>query len=167
MNMEVLERADLLRMALDSIAAECPAFKPKKSAVGLFSGKAGLALFYAYLYRWSGNQEHIDQFSLLLDECFAEMGNATMGSSFVGGITGIGWLIRHLVSIGLLEEDSLQSLEVIEKYILQSLARDGESKRYEIFTGIAGKGLYFLEGPMTAAGEEGIEHILSVLQSGA
>jgi hypothetical protein len=66
-----------------------------------------------------------------------------------------------------LEASSLDSLEVIEKYILQSLARDGETNRFEIFTGVAGKGLYFLEGPMTVAGQQGIEQILAILQAGA
>lgn len=165
--MDAKERTGLMRTSLERIAEECKAYKPKNNPVGLFSGKAGMALFYAYLYRWSGNQDHFDQFSLQLDECFAAMGDATMGSSLVGGIAGVGWLVRHLVAIELLEESSLDSLEMIEKYILQGLYRDGESKRFEIFTGAAGKGLYFLEGPMTVAGQEGIEHILEILRSGA
>jgi len=165
--MELKERVELMRTSLERIAEECPAFKPKKSPVGLFSGKAGIALFYAYLYRWSGNKDHFDQFSRVLDECFAEMGDATMGSSYVGGIAGVGWLVRHLVHIELLEASSLDSLEIIEEYILQSLSRDEGNKRFEIFTGVAGKGLYFLEGPMTAAGQEGIEQILAILRSGA
>ncbi|OQP61146.1 hypothetical protein A3860_05355 [Niastella vici] len=156
-----------MRIALERIADDSKTYKPKRCPVGLFSGKAGMALFYAYLYRWSGDQDHFEQFSLLLDECLAGMGNATMGSSFVGGIAGVSWLVRHLIDIELLEESSLDSLEVVEKYILKSLARDKETKRFEIFRGLTGKGLCFLEGPMTAAGQEGIEQILTILQSGA
>jgi lantibiotic biosynthesis protein len=165
--MEAYERQRLLHESLEKIADECPGFKPKQNNVGLLDGKAGLVLFYAYLYRQSNDERHFDLFSRLLDECILEIGDATLGSSFVAGITGIGWLIRHLVDIGLIDDSSLSLLQVIEPHILESLQSDEEAKNFEFFTGTAGKGIYFLEGQMTEASREGIGQILKILKTGA
>lgn len=155
--------------SIGKIADESPAFRAKKYDVGLLDGKAGLALFYAYLYRRTGDQRHYDLYSCLLDECFTGMGrgNAMVIGTFVAGITGIGWLVRHLVSIELLDESSLGSLDVIETYILKALEQDRENNNFQFYTGLAGKGLYFLEGPITETGYKSIGIILSSLQAGA
>jgi|GEM_PF-3906888 lantibiotic modifying enzyme len=165
--MELTERNEILKASLERIGNECLTYRSSKKNVGLYGGKAGLVLFYAYLYRQTGREHHFEAFSRLLDECILSVNASTLSGTFVAGVSGIGWLIRHLMNIGMLDESSVEILDEIEPHILQSLEVDLLRKEYEIFTGVAGKGLYFLEGPMTQTAKKGIERILEILQEGA
>jgi lantibiotic modifying enzyme len=165
--MELTERNEILNASLERIGDECLTFRSGKKNIGLYGGKAGLVLFYAYLYRQTGCEHHFEAFSRLLDECILSVNAITLSGTFVSGVSGIGWLIRHLVNLGVLDESSVELLDDVEPHILQSLEVDLLRKDYEIFTGVAGKGLYFLEGPMTPTAKKGIERILEILQEGA
>jgi lantibiotic modifying enzyme len=165
--MEIAERISLIEASLEAIAEDCHGFVPKRKSTGLYSGKAGLVLFYAYLARQTGKERHFDLYSRLLDECILDVNDVALSGTLVAGVPGIAWLIRHLVHIGMLDESAVELLEPLEPLIVESLEVDLARKDYELFTGVAGKGLYFLEGPMTPIARRGIERILEILQEGA
>jgi lantibiotic modifying enzyme len=165
--MEAAERKYLAEAALEEIADGCHRFVPPTKAAGLYSGKGGLVLFYAYLARQTGKEQHLDLYSKLLDECIREANAITLSGTFVMGLPGIGWMIRHLMNMGMLDESGNELLEVIEPHLMNALEVERQRLDYEFFTGVTGMGLYLLEGPLTPFAREGIQRILEILEEGA
>jgi len=87
------------------------------SAIGLLNGKMGIVIFFAHYAQYTGLQ-HYDEFTEnLLDEVYSMLGRNSP-IDFQSGLCGIGWGIEYLVQNGLMEGNTDEILEDIDKKIM-------------------------------------------------
>jgi hypothetical protein len=82
-------------------AEDDPTGAPLARHAALESGRAGLALFYAYLARSTGDRAALDQAEALLARALDAAPRAEVGRSLCAGITGIDWVAAHLQRLGI------------------------------------------------------------------
>jgi lantibiotic modifying enzyme len=114
---------------------------------GLLGGTAGVALFYAYLQSITQDDSILENLQQELEKSIALYNVLPADFSWGYGVAGLGWLIMELDSLNFLdaENSGILSLNNIDKVIDESLRADEASKDYDCFSGIVGKGLYFLK----------------------
>jgi hypothetical protein len=72
---------------------------------GLLQGKMGLALYFFYLAKHTGNTAHQNFAETLLDEVYEYIQNNQSGFGFADGLAGIAWAIVDLVENRFVEAD--------------------------------------------------------------
>jgi len=110
----------------------------------LISGYAGNALFYGYSYKKFQDDYLLNQAFNLINTCVERI-NEIEQPSLYQGFTGIAWVIRHLVNIGVLDKSSLENLLEIDKYIEKTVDVYEEHIYYSLMYGLIGHGIYFTE----------------------
>ena len=136
-----------------------------KSAT-LASGRAGLALFYAYRARASLRESDDQTASLLLDQAAETVESIRMPPGLFEGFTGVAWAFEHLLG----ERNDLQSEEINEEIdnVLGSwLDESPWSNTYDLISGLAGLGVYSLERLPRPIAAECIESVVDRLQETA
>jgi class I lanthipeptide synthase len=131
------------------------------SRIGLMDGRAGTALMLAYVGRHFEDVRYIKASYDIINYCIENLEPNTP-SSFMG-ISGIGWVIQHLVNINLFNDGSKQLLEDLDGYLLQTV--ENEPPYYDLLNGFIGKGLYFFERQATNKNLTQLEVILDLLES--
>jgi len=133
---EEIERSLVER--LDAGAA-CPelARNPRLS-----SGKAGVALFFAYLDAVRPGSGADERAFALLGDCIDSLGEMVISPALYSGFAGIGWMIEHLTR-ELFEADDDLTDPVDE--LLRGMLEDPRVKPYELLFGISGFGIYLIE----------------------
>lgn len=126
-----------IEIDLRSITNKCPA--------SLLSGESGIVLFYSYLYKQFKDEKYLDSVRSHLESVFEHIETNITNTSIDHGIAGVGWLIQHLVTDGILDDSYIETLNEIDELLISSIKRDVALRRYDYFTGLIGKGLYFLE----------------------
>lgn len=116
-----------------------------KMPPSLFSGKAGIVLFYSYIYKFSKDEKYLSKVNQIIDEIFFSIEQNEITTSIDHGITGIGWLLQHLIRIGVLEDVYDDILNDIDELLFESFSKDVSLFRYDYLTGLIGKGHYYLE----------------------
>ncbi len=122
-----------------------PNTEPFRQARGasLVQGRAGLALFYAYLHRSSLKVPGVDAVGAkkrYLDEAFGVLARVPMPLGLMRGCAGVLWVARHVHD--LLSEDEPGPLELAGEYLGYPVAKDG----FDLWQGLVGHGVYALEG---------------------
>jgi lantibiotic modifying enzyme len=117
-----------------------------KQKYNLFGSNASLILFLAYCKKndcLPVNNEFENLMSDFIDSLNSiEVSDATFGS----GLSGPAWLIQHLVSINILDfTDFSESLTDFDDLVYRSIVFEEHSKNYDLFMGLLGKAVYFLE----------------------
>ncbi len=113
--------------------------------ISLMNGKGGLVLLYAYLYKSFGNEYYFHRYSDLLDECLALVSQKAVSDTFSGGLAGMMWLLRHLITMDLLSDENEELLDIWERQLIASLEKDITTRNYDFLHGLLGKSQYFLE----------------------
>lgn len=134
MSWRPLLEGDLAAKAEDALRAICEELvEPSNPSV---SGKAGVALFHAYL----GDAERADE---LMDRAVDALAMTPMRPSLHGGFTGIAWAAEHLNRVlGETEPDDMS--EEIDESLLTALAAPWTGD-YDLIGGLTGFGVYALE----------------------
>jgi lantibiotic modifying enzyme len=111
---------------------------------GLLTGRAGIAVFYAYLSETDLFPDAEDLAWQFLDEALAGLGAHRLGFSLASGICGIAWahdhLNRHLC--GARDRGELREIDAALIDLLREWPPLGE---YDLLYGLAGIGVYALE----------------------
>ncbi len=111
----------------------------------LMKGNAGISLFFAYYYLHTKEDKYLDQCTRLAEEAISWLEKIDMPSMLASGFTGIAWLIKHFINLGIFSTDTDDLLDDIDRYVAQSLERDFHKNDYDLFYGYMGKAVYFLE----------------------
>jgi len=98
-----------------------------QDAIGLYTGKAGTALFYTYLSKYLGTNDYDEKIEKSLVDIFESINNGNSNTTFCSGLSGIIWGIEHLKQKKLLElEDSFEdAYDALKESALQ-YAKKGE-----------------------------------------
>ena len=70
---------------------------------GLLDGDAGRALFRAYYFELTGDDEQIDLLHALVERCLAAIAAGVPSRSHCSGLAGIGWALQHHAAQGVIE----------------------------------------------------------------
>jgi len=89
----------------------------KTSNTGLLYGKMGIMIFFAHYAKYTGLSVYDDFAEKLLDEIYDNLGQNS-SIDFHSGLCGIGWGIEYLVQNGLMEGDTDEILEDIDKKVM-------------------------------------------------
>ena len=130
----------------------------------VFAGYGGPILFFTYLTKYTNTNKYLPVINDLVTRCFDFAQKNEMNFSMENGLTGIGWLLQHLVNCGIVDEDET-ILSELDALILKSCAKDLRIKKYDYFTGLIGKGIYFIERHASKDCGEQIRTILSAIES--
>ena len=87
--------------------------------IGLFSGKTGMAITFAHLYRQTQEQVYYDCMSELLDDILENV-YKDLPYNISIGLSGIGWGIEYLLQQGFVEGDGIEICEEIDRQIMQT-----------------------------------------------
>lgn len=125
----------------------------------LAGGRAGEALFYAYLALYTGEESAAELAAERLDQSVEALASTPMSPSFYSGFPGVAWTLEHLQR-RLFESDpapadaaeSSEDAEAeadpfleIDEALLGPLGRSPWTGEYDLISGLSGLGVYALE----------------------
>lgn len=128
-------------------AAQSIAEGLRKQAVrdpSLAGGKAGLAIFYAYLAKvrsGCGDKKTARRF---LNEAADAVSAQRMSADLFGDFTGVAWTMAHLEG-RLLDSDDEDPNEAIDEALKVHLSQSPWRGEYDLISGLVGFGVYALE----------------------
>ncbi|TYZ12652.1 hypothetical protein FY528_04985 [Hymenobacter lutimineralis] len=122
---------------------------PEQHLPTLMQGSAGIALFHAYLYVHTRDEHHLEHVSQYI-EAAIEATNRLDQPPFLGtGFTGLGWVIIHLISLGVLDTEAATLIDDVRPLIIASLDNTYFSRSYDLFYGFIGTSLFLREDTET------------------
>lgn len=113
----------------------------------LGEGDAGMALFYAYLARTTGEDAHDAPARRYLERAVAALSETRVAPDLYAGFCGVAWAVEHLATAGTdADEDVNQTIdEVLEAGLREARPEAAWWQRYDLITGLVGLGVYALE----------------------
>jgi lantibiotic modifying enzyme len=140
-----------LKSTIEAKLMEIAAYTEKHRATlqgyGLFGGQAGLAVFFCYLYKFTGEEKYYD----LTAECIQDViysirKDPSPSYTHSSGLSGIAWSLDFLHKEGFLEERSVDLLGTGIQAALSVIAkRCLEKDNLDFMHGATGVMLYLLE----------------------
>ncbi len=160
--------ADRAWQAIDAIARQIPApvfsQDASPSQWALAGGASGIALFYAYLARATGNDGYED---LACDHLQSALDGASGQLHSLGlwdGLLGVSWAFDHLAG-RLFEVDDDEAGDDTKDgdHVLATLLRGPQINNYELVGGLAGFGVACLEGLPRPGARRALDAVLDHL----
>jgi lantibiotic biosynthesis protein len=139
---KVLTIEDVLNNITAALQEDGYAEKPDPS---VFTGLGGPLLYFSYLYMYSKDPDALLKSSGIVNELVSLCARYKLGPSMERGLSGVGWVIQHLMNLGILDDEALPFLQNLDNVLTNSIQADLKKNRYDYFTGLVGKGAYFLE----------------------
>lgn len=131
--------------------------------VSVFTGLGGPILFFAYQYIYTLDERALQRSNVLINKAIRLISDEKQDISMEKGLCGIGWLLQHLINQNLLDSNYNNLLERIDTLALRSIEYDMKRKQYDYFTGLIGKGIYFLERNRMSDVSDKLEYIVEKL----
>lgn len=133
--------------AAEAIARDLAAALP--AGIGVGSGLAGLALFFAYRERSLADAEAGERAELCLDRAITQLAAPpSPGASLYHGYTGVAWVVEHLAAGELAAEEEDPEEEdpnaEIDAALLSLLQRSPWRDDFDLLGGLVGWGVYAL-----------------------
>ncbi|MCW3466966.1 lanthionine synthetase C family protein [Chitinophaga nivalis] len=126
----------------------------------LMYGKFGFVLYYAYAYKTFREEKYYELLTEALSAAIELLNETELTFSFGKGLAGCGWVLQHLINMGLLnrEDDVIVALyDHIKTYSLQCF----EQGDYDVMLGGLGWGMLLLENTTTS--QEDVDAIVDEL----
>jgi lantibiotic modifying enzyme len=117
----------------------------------LSTGRAGVAVLFAYAYASLGEPRYRETALSLLDDAIGTAAVTSLPAGLHDGFTGIGWAIEYLRKLFGLEEQEDPNEET-DRRIEQILRLEASSASYDLVSGLVGIGVYCLERLPSPAG---------------
>ncbi len=114
--------------------------------VGLLDGISGESLYYFYRSELLDEEASYDKAVAKLHKVIEAISIDPSHSTFHNGIAGVGWLILHLNSAGIVEvaiEDFLDSS--VDEFLYKDMIKHCDAGIYDFFFGASGICFYFLK----------------------
>ncbi len=112
--------------------------------IGSMGGKTGIALFFFYYANLTMEEKYVDFAHQLISEIFEEVNNDYTIHTWAGGLSGVGWMMEHLVQNEFVEADTDEILEALDPFLHKAMIYDIEKGNYDFLHGAVGTGTYFL-----------------------
>jgi lantibiotic modifying enzyme len=132
----------------------------------LLSGRAGHALFLAYLSQHTADPALLDVAIDRLNECAEHFSQEelTPGSfTFGGGAVGLAWVVKHLINKDILPAEALALIQGVDEVTENFLAVDFKNNYYDPLYGYIGTGMYLLASLPSPAAVAQLKAIVDVL----
>lgn len=111
--------------------------------IGLLTGLSGAGLFYNYLYKVYGLEEHGNKLLSIIDKINISLESEFNIASLCSGIAGYGLLLLELDN-SLIDLDESYLLD-IDEILLEDLKSHSEINNYDFMHGAMGIAMYFIE----------------------
>jgi lantibiotic modifying enzyme len=139
--------------------------KYHKQKHNLFGSNASLILFLAYCKKHRCLPENNEFENLINDFIESLNGIEISDATFGSGLAGPAWLIQHLVSIKILDYTEFsEGMTDFDDLIYSSIVYDKRKKNYDLFMGLLGKAVYFLERYNYTRSEKHLNIILEMTE---
>lgn len=160
--------ADQAWQAIDAIARDIPAPSASRhtspSQWALAGGASGIAVFYAYLARATGEEKYAD---LACDHLQSALDGASGQLHSLGlwdGLLGVSWAFDHLAQrLFDVDEDDVDEDVSDGDQVLATLLRGPLFHNYELVGGLAGFGVACLEGLPRPGARRALDAVLDHL----
>ncbi len=139
------DNSNLLNEIISIIKTELTENLEQIDHPSLLSGIGGPILFFSYLYKTTNDECLLNQINQGVDILLAGVEKYKIDYSFEKGMSGIAWLLQFLVNENIIDLESPDIFESFDKTIIDSIEVDIQNKRYDYFSGLIGKGVYYLE----------------------
>lgn len=168
LNGDLVSRASSL---VDQIAAVLAKIDPKSSSgtlewqrydPSMYSGLAGIALFFSYLDEARPGEGFGDTALYLLEGAIDELNASFSAPSLYAGFPGVGWVSEHLDG-WIFEHEEGDSGAEIAAGLRQYLSCSPWKRDYDLINGLVGIGVYALERLPRAGAEECLSLVVSRL----
>jgi len=133
--------------------------------ISLFGGKAGIAIFYNYLYLLDNSSSNRAIAKQLILDCIGSLQNIASDFSFANGIAGIIWSISFQRNIGLIKAESDDIFNKIDTFIEGHFEEKFEEKNFDYLFGGLASGLYFIERLPNKFALKALERIIILLDN--
>ena len=130
--------------------------------LSLAGGKAGEALFWAYLSRSAGREAMAERAIDCLEASAVELAQRFSFASLYGGFSGTGWVAEHFRG-WLVEEGTEDFSQGIDEALLRYLDHYPWTGDYDLIGGLVGFGVYALERLPTPTARACLEHVVEHL----
>ena len=137
-------------------------FEQKEFSLG---DRIALILLYAHAFRMTEKEEFLNFVEDQIQNSYSIIQKQEINFTLSGGFTGFLWVLNRLVKMSLLEKNILIEVKNNEKYIIQSIDNDFESRNYDLLYGFIGKGIFFLENEHSLKRKAVLEKIIDVLDA--
>jgi hypothetical protein len=146
----VRDIADHLRAGLQFAKAE---------DASLGAGRAGIAVFFAYLHQCFREPGTHALAAQLLEEAMDAVAATPMGISLYAGFPGVAWTTAHLCPM-LFELDTDDPNESVDATLREHLNQPQWWGDYDLIRGLVGLGVYALERLPSAAAADCLERVV-------
>lgn len=127
----------------------------------LLTGKGGVALFYAYYYLETNDSCFLKKCQSIIDDILIQVEKEPILFTFCDGLSGIGWLIQHLIDIGIIDSEKY-NLSDFDKYIKSYCLHEFKNGNYDFLHGGIGAGIYFINRPLKYSRKH-LDNIINIL----
>lgn len=111
----------------------------------LYYGKGGEALFLIYMHLLTKDDHYLVNATKTLNAIIKDLESKPYPLGLAYGASGVAWLLQHIINLGYYKDENLDYLNTVDIIIEKSLENDVHNKNYDLFHGLIGKGMYFLE----------------------
>lgn len=137
---------------------------PERSPL-LAGGKAGLAVFFAYLDAARKDSGADDRALDALGQSIDGLSEGQLLPSLYSGFCGVGWAVEHLTREFFESDEDLCG--ALDEALDELLSNPDESLQYELIMGLAGYGTYLLERLPNPAAVRLLGRVLDLLEQSA
>ena len=131
----------------------------------LISGKAGQALFFAYLDAARQGSGTTGRALDVLDQSIVALAELELPPALYNGFCGVGWAVEHLIRKFAGGDEDLCG--AIDEGLDLQLANPAETSQYELISGLAGYGTYLLERLPNPAAARLLVRVIDLLEAAA
>ncbi|GEM66220.1 hypothetical protein SF1_42020 [Sphingobacterium faecium NBRC 15299] len=110
---------------------------------GLYDGDIGISLFLIQYLEY--NAENIDEVEAIIGDLITRFMGSFDSYSFCSGLSGVLYLFEILKEQNLLEIDTNDIIEQLDKYLSNNLQSELEKRNYDFMHGALGVGLFYLK----------------------
>lgn len=150
---------------LSKISDQLLAHYQEVPGMGLHAGKSGIALFFAYYARFTGEEKYLDQSMSIISECTASLEHGLDMYSLCGGLAGLSWTISHLSKEAFFEVNLEENLAFIDEFLEKQAVLDILQNQYDFLHSGLGVGVYFLERYPGKKSEGALTNIVDALET--
>lgn len=110
------------------------------NAPGLLVGNGGIVLFLAHYYKYVEQDKMIfERIEFLLENSLSYFFKYKIDDNISIGTSGLIWLINHLISLEILESDSLEIAELLSDKLFATASKDIDDLKIDFISGFTGK----------------------------
>lgn len=128
------KRLDALLLDIDAILLSEELFIPS-----LYMGDLGRVVYYGYRFLQTKDEKFSFESKKMLETIIDKSSDYELDSTLGNGITGICWIVKHLIDLGILEKSDIAVVEGVLPYVEASIDQDYKKGNYDYIYGCMGK----------------------------